>query len=171
MFVPSFCLQLSRRVQSLLGLAGCVELRMGADRPNLFLEVRQKGEGSVRLMARLLRSPPLAGKCGLIYCLSTKDCEKLAEKLREAGVDARAYHAKMRHCQRNQASLALRRRGDRSSAFRLIAALLFSSLLLKTVPVAVAISAAAGVVVGRRPRLGWREGCASSSAPWPLDSA
>lgn len=62
------------------------------DRPNLSLEVRpgrQRREQIVRFIRERPEQP------GIIYCLSRKQTENLAGKLREAGYDAKCYHAGM----------------------------------------------------------------------------
>lgn len=33
------------------------------------------------------------GKCGIVYCLSRKECEEVAEKLANSGLSAAHYHA------------------------------------------------------------------------------
>lgn len=60
------------------------------DRKNLSLEVRQ-GVKKLDQIKKFLRAHP--GESGIIYCLSRKDTEDLAEKLRMAGFDSLAYHA------------------------------------------------------------------------------
>ncbi|CDJ42080.1 DEAD/DEAH box helicase, putative [Eimeria tenella] len=96
--------ELERRVLSLLRISVCCSFRMSCDRPNLFLEVHRKTKETVAFIAAAVSSPPLAGCCGIIYCLSTKDCEALAAKLSQRGVRAVPYHAKMTHSKRAKVS-------------------------------------------------------------------
>lgn len=70
------------------------------DRPNLSMAVlpgRQKWE---QLLPLVLRYP---GQSGIVYCQSRNGTEKLAEKLREYGIIATAYHAGLDAEVRNQA--------------------------------------------------------------------
>lgn len=62
------------------------------DRPNLSLEVRQ-GRKRREQIIRFIRDRP--EQPGIIYCLSRKQTEDLAGKLREQGLDAKSYHAGM----------------------------------------------------------------------------
>ncbi|OEH79087.1 dead deah box helicase domain-containing protein [Cyclospora cayetanensis] len=96
--------ELERRVQSLLGVSAWCSFRMSCDRPNLFLEVHRKTKETVAYIAATVTQPPLKGCCGLIYCLSTKDCETLAKQLSERGVRAVPYHAKLSHAKRLKVS-------------------------------------------------------------------
>ena len=62
------------------------------NRPNLYLDVRP-GQDRIKQILNFLDTRSDEG--GIIYCLSRKNTEKLAEKLRNSGYDARAYHAGM----------------------------------------------------------------------------
>ena len=62
------------------------------DRPNLRYEVRPKRRAYEQLV-RLLRDRN--GESAIIYCLSRKDTEELADSLREEGFRALPYHAGM----------------------------------------------------------------------------
>ncbi len=65
------------------------------DRPNLSLTVRRESTkaGKMRIINAYLRQHP--HDAGIIYCLSRKTTESVAETLRHAGIDAAAYHAGM----------------------------------------------------------------------------
>lgn len=65
------------------------------DRPNLSLTVRRESTkaGKMRIISAYLREYP--HEAGIIYCLSRKTTESVAEALRHAGIDAAAYHAGM----------------------------------------------------------------------------
>ena len=73
-----------------LGIAGAQEFIASFNRPNLSLEVRP-GQKRREQIVSFLRSRP--DQAGIVYCLSRKATENLAEKLREAGYAAEAYHA------------------------------------------------------------------------------
>lgn len=60
------------------------------NRPNLFYRVQPKSGAFDQLVAFLAERP---GDSGIVYCLSRKTAESLAEKLSKKGVPARAYHA------------------------------------------------------------------------------
>ncbi|MFN7133477.1 MAG: RecQ family ATP-dependent DNA helicase, partial [Myxococcales bacterium] len=71
----------------------------GFDRPNLFLEVAMvSGEAD--------KVQRIAGACreggGIVYCATRKDVEKVADLLKDYGVDALAYHAGMSDEQRRR---------------------------------------------------------------------
>lgn len=62
------------------------------DRPNLFLEVRPAQNRIKQIVDFLAQHPD---ESGIIYCLSRKNTEKIAERLRNSGFKAKAYHAGM----------------------------------------------------------------------------
>ena len=63
------------------------------DRPNLSLNVFRGLNGAEKLKAINRFLGIRAGESGIIYCLSRKTTEQLAEKLEALGVSARPYHA------------------------------------------------------------------------------
>ncbi len=64
----------------------------GFDRPNISLTVESKHNTARQLLDFVLRHK---GKSGIVYCLSRKKTEKIAEQLRDAGITALPYHAGM----------------------------------------------------------------------------
>lgn len=60
------------------------------NRPNLFLEVKPAQDRIKRILEFLENRP---NESGIIYCLSRKSTAAVAEKLRNAGFKAKAYHA------------------------------------------------------------------------------
>ncbi len=61
------------------------------NRPNLYYEVRPKGEDVIKDIIKYIKSQP--GKSGIVYCLSRKKVEELAETLQVNGIKALPYHA------------------------------------------------------------------------------
>lgn len=63
------------------------------DRPNLSLAVRREGTKAekIKFILRHISSHP--GDAGIIYCLSRKNTEIVAEELKKKGINAAAYHA------------------------------------------------------------------------------
>ncbi|MFA6950601.1 MAG: DNA helicase RecQ [Lentimicrobiaceae bacterium] len=61
------------------------------NRPNLYYEVRPKGEDVIKDIIKYIKSQ--AGKSGIVYCLSRKKVEELAETLQVNGIKALPYHA------------------------------------------------------------------------------
>ena len=71
------------------------------DRPNLSLEVK-RGYSSLEKIREILSIISRhKGDSGIVYCLSRKNTEKVAQLLLEKGVRARAYHAGMTTEERN----------------------------------------------------------------------
>jgi ATP-dependent DNA helicase RecQ len=76
-----------------LGMPDAQEFKSSFNRPNLYYEVRQKvsDEDTDSQIIRFIKQHE--GKSGIVYCLSRKKVEELAEKLRLNGFRAAAYHA------------------------------------------------------------------------------
>ena len=72
------------------------------DRPNLSLSVKRgyKNAEKMHFVLNFIKARPL--DAGIIYCLSRKTTEKVAEDLRKRGINAAAYHAGMTPSERNQ---------------------------------------------------------------------
>ena len=76
-----------------LGMPQADEFKRSFNRPNLYYEVRPKTKDIDKDIVRFIRQNP--GKSGIIYCLSRRKVEELAEVLRANDINARAYHAGM----------------------------------------------------------------------------
>ena len=72
------------------------------DRPNLSLSVKRgyKNVEKMHYIQNFIKARPM--EAGIIYCLSRKTTEKVAEDLRKKGINAAAYHAGMTPLERNQ---------------------------------------------------------------------
>ncbi|MGK0334539.1 MAG: ATP-dependent DNA helicase RecQ [Paraglaciecola sp.] len=73
-----------------LGIPDAEQHIASFNRPNLSLAVRPGLKRREQIINFLRERPDQAG---IVYCLSRKQTENLAEKLREAGYNAEAYHA------------------------------------------------------------------------------
>ncbi len=76
-----------------LGINDADEYKSSFNRPNLYYEVRHKTADIDKDIIRFIRTEP--HRSGIIYCLSRKKVEELAEILRTNGIKAQAYHAGM----------------------------------------------------------------------------
>ena len=76
-----------------LGMPDADEFKSSFNRPNLYYEVRPKTQDINKDIIKFIKQNP--GKSGIIYCLSRKRVEELAEVLRANDINARAYHAGM----------------------------------------------------------------------------
>ncbi len=86
-------------IQKNLGMVGAVEFRSSFNRENLYYEVRPKTNNVDKEIIRFIKQNP--DKAGIIYCLSRKKVEELAEILQANGIKARPYHAGMDSATRN----------------------------------------------------------------------
>jgi ATP-dependent DNA helicase RecQ len=86
-----------RDVTERLGLREPREVVAGFDRPELHLAVAVHADRGVRDAEVVERTAELAaehaGERGLVYCASRRSATELAERLRQRGVAAAAYHA------------------------------------------------------------------------------
>ncbi len=87
-------------IKKSLGIMDAVEFKSSFNRPNLYYEVRPKTENVEKDIIRFILQQK--GKSGIIYCLSRKKVEELAEVLRANNINARAYHAGMESQVRTQ---------------------------------------------------------------------
>ena len=84
-----------------LGIMDAVEYKSSFNRPNLYYEVRTKTSDIDKEIIKFIKQH--SGKSGIIYCLSRKKVEELAEVLRLNDIRAEAYHAGMDAASRSQA--------------------------------------------------------------------
>ena len=82
-----------------LGVPKATKFISSFDRPNLYLDVRP-GQQRLQQIFKFLGSRGL--QSGIIYCLSRKNTESLAAKLKAKGYDAQGYHAGLSPEQRNK---------------------------------------------------------------------
>ncbi|KAJ0078072.1 hypothetical protein Patl1_36830 [Pistacia atlantica] len=82
-----------------LGLVNCIIFRQSFNRPNLWYSVIPKTKKCVEDIDKFIKENHF-DECGIIYCLSRMDCEKVAEKLQEYGHKAAFYHGNMDPAQR-----------------------------------------------------------------------
>lgn len=80
-------------IQKNLGIVNATVFKSSFNRPNLYYEVRPKTKDVDKEIIRYIKS--MEGKSGIIYCLSRKKVEELAETLRVNDIKALAYHAGM----------------------------------------------------------------------------
>ena len=73
-----------------LGIPDAAIFKSSFNRPNLYYEIRPKDDAE-RDIVRFIRQHP--GKSGIIYCLSRKKVEEMAEFLCINGIRALPYHA------------------------------------------------------------------------------
>jgi ATP-dependent DNA helicase RecQ len=79
-------------IQKNLGMLDATVFKSSFNRPNLYYEVRPKINATKEIIKYIKNNP---GKSGIIYCLSRKKVEELAETLLVNGIKALAYHAGM----------------------------------------------------------------------------
>lgn len=77
-------------IQKNLNMLDAVVYQSSFNRDNLYYEIRPKRDVQKQII-RYVRT--MAGKSGIIYCLSRKKVEELAELLQVNGINALPYHA------------------------------------------------------------------------------
>lgn len=80
-------------IQKNLGMTDAKVFKSSFNRANLYYEIRKKTQNIDKEIIKFIRTQE--GKSGIIYCLSRKKVEDLAETLRVNGINALAYHAGM----------------------------------------------------------------------------
>ena len=82
--------------------AGFSEFVSSFNRPNLSLSVKRgyKAKEKLSFILNFIKARPL--EAGIIYCLSRKSTEKVAEDLRRLGIKALPYHAALSPQERNR---------------------------------------------------------------------
>ncbi|MGN1214753.1 MAG: DNA helicase RecQ, partial [Candidatus Cryptobacteroides sp.] len=73
-----------------LGMTDVTVFKSSFNRPNLYYEIRDKSDPKRDIIKFIKQNP---GKSGIIYCLSRKKVEELAELLNINGIKALPYHA------------------------------------------------------------------------------
>ena len=87
-------------IKKSLGIVDAKEYKSSFNRPNLYYEVRSKTKDVDKDIVRFIRQHQ--GKSGIIYCLSRKKVEDLADILRANDIKAAAYHAGLDTATRSQ---------------------------------------------------------------------
>lgn len=87
-------------IQKNLNMLDAVVFKSSFNRPNLYYEVRNKTNLVEKDIIKFIRTQ--VGKSGIIYCLSRKKVEELAETLVVNGISALAYHAGMESAIRSE---------------------------------------------------------------------
>ena len=87
-------------IQKNLGMLEATVFKSSFNRPNLYYEVRPKTANIDKDIIKYIKSQE--GKSGIIYCLSRKKVEELAELLQVNGIRAVPYHAGMDSATRTQ---------------------------------------------------------------------
>jgi len=78
-------------IQKNLNMVNAKVFKSSFNRPNLYYELRNKTTYVIRDIIRFVKSQ--SGKSGIIYCLSRKKVEEIAETLQVNGIRALPYHA------------------------------------------------------------------------------
>ena len=73
-----------------LGIQGAGVFKSSFNRPNLYYEVRDKVDADKDMIKYIRQN---SGKSGIVYCLSRKKVEEIAQLLCINGIKARPYHA------------------------------------------------------------------------------
>lgn len=86
-------------IQKNLGMKDARLFKASFNRENLFYEVRPKKDALKQIVRHAKTN---VGKSGIVYCLSRKKVEEIAEVLRVNGIKALGYHAGMDASQRSR---------------------------------------------------------------------
>ncbi len=78
-------------IQKNLNIVNANVYKSSFNRPNLYYEVRPKTKDVIKDLIRFIKQND--GKSGIVYCLSRKKVEEVAETLQVNGVKALPYHA------------------------------------------------------------------------------
>lgn len=87
-------------IQKNLGIPNANVFKSSFNRQNLYYEIRPKNSSTDRNLIKFIKNRE--GKSGIVYCLSRKRVEELAELFRLNGIKALAYHAGMDSATRSE---------------------------------------------------------------------
>lgn len=87
-------------IQKNLGMQDADVYKSSFNRQNLYYEIRPKTQNTDRDIIKFIKNQE--GKSGIIYCLSRKKVEELAEMLQVNNIKALAYHAGMDSATRSE---------------------------------------------------------------------
>ena len=87
-------------IQKNLGMLDAKVFKSSFNRANLYYEVRQKTDEVDKDLIRYIRQ--MEGKSGIVYCLSRKTVEELAQTLQVNNIKALPYHAGMDSATRSE---------------------------------------------------------------------
>ncbi len=87
-------------IQKNLDMVDATVFKSSFNRANLYYEVRKKEKDIDKDIIKFIRENK--GKSGIIYCLSRKKVEELAETLQVNGINALPYHAGLEAVQRSK---------------------------------------------------------------------
>ena len=91
------CTQVTADCQKILNLKRCLQFKAPFNRPNLFYEVRAKPDSNDECVAGIvdMLTSEFRNCTGIIYSLTIKDVETLAEKLNASGLRVAPYHGNL----------------------------------------------------------------------------
>jgi RecQ family ATP-dependent DNA helicase len=81
-------------VKTQLHMNNCEMFKQSFNRPNIYYEVKAKNRNIVKDIIDLIQTR-FRNQTGIIYCLSRKDCEKVALQLNQLRIRSHHYHAGM----------------------------------------------------------------------------
>ena len=87
-------------IKKSLGIQKAKDFKSSFNRPNLYYEERPKKKNIDKDIIKFIKTNP--AKSGIIYCLSRKKVEELAEILQANDIAAKPYHAGMDSAMRSQ---------------------------------------------------------------------
>ena len=84
-------LKVQQDIQKNLDILDANIFKSSFDRPNMYYEIRQKNKDVIKEIIKYIKNN--SGKSGIVYCLSRKKVEELAETLQINNIKALPYHA------------------------------------------------------------------------------
>ena len=82
-----------------LSMPNATQFLSSFDRQNIELEVRPANDRVLQILKFIRKKP---SEAGIIYCLSRKSTQQLADKLKQNGINAAAYHAGLSFLERTK---------------------------------------------------------------------
>lgn len=79
-------------IMAVLKMENCAKFEQSFNRPNLSYQVRQKDKGTDEDIVKFINEK-YRNSCGILYCVSKKDCEETCGRLTKAGLKCAFYHA------------------------------------------------------------------------------